>query len=155
MIIGGGIAAVLMYGTAGRSVDLPNNGRVSVATTSTPATRATPRELTITPSPTPSQPQRTLILNQLFSVPAGRTQQFTFHLPTRARVQGRFTISGGFGNDIDVVLADYSQHYYDSRATSVGGVDVLLEAGDYRLIFDNSYAKVFGKRVSATFYAFH
>jgi len=113
-----------------------------------------PTQTIAAPTPTPATPERTLLLNQLFSVRAGDYEDFNFHLPSRARVVGRFSIRGGLDNGIDVKLFDDQRSYYDSRATGTGAVDVVLQEGDYRLRFDNREARFLGKKVGATFYAF-
>ena len=108
------------------------------------------------PSPTPRPTlQRTLLLSQTFGLSAGEFREFTVNLTNRSRIQGSFRASGGFGNDVYCSLYDGVRTYYDSGKTSSGAVDVLLEPGAYTLRFDNTHAKVFGKKVGATFYVLH
>jgi hypothetical protein len=99
--------------------------------------------------------RRTVLLNQLFAIGPGQDRQFTITMRAAGRIQGQFTASGGLQNDIVVMLTSPTAILYNSGKTSVGVVDVAVDAGEYQLVFDNGYARVFGKKVGATFYAVH
>ena len=79
---------------------------------------------------------------------------------TNAHVVGSFHASGGFGNDIEAVVAKWSecenwlnghqsQVLYDSGKVTNGSMDVpLTEAGTYCLAFSNKMALLSGKTVT-------
>jgi hypothetical protein len=79
------------------------------------------------------------------------------------RVQGRFTATGGAGNDIFVFLLNEdgftnwkNRHqvpaYYSSGKVTVGDVNAVLpnDAGTYYLVFDNRFSMLTAKAVEFT-----
>jgi len=161
LLIVGGLITVTMFPNLGKSTssNLPKNDRAIVLTSSptlmprpTPATTPIP-ELQSSATATP---MRTILVNQSFGLSAGQVREFKLTVQSPGRIQGRFRAAGGFGNDIHVMLTDGGViMLYDSGRTSAGSVDVAVGVGEYHLIFDNSYAKFFGKHVGATFYSVH
>jgi hypothetical protein len=79
------------------------------------------------------------------------------------RVQGRFTATGGAGNDIFVFLLNEDEFtnwknrhqvpaYYSSGKVTVGDVNAVLpnDAGTYYLVFDNRFSMLTAKAVEFT-----
>jgi len=77
------------------------------------------------------------------------------------RVSGRFSASGGSGNDIEVLLADEdnftnwrnrhpAQVLYQSGKVTVGEIDVPISTpGNYYLVFNNAFSGFSAKTVEA------
>ena len=76
------------------------------------------------------------------------------------KVKGRFTASGGSGNDIYAFITDSDgfvnfknghqfRVWYDSRKVTIGNLDVQLSPGSYYLVFSNRMAWISNKAVNA------
>lgn len=76
------------------------------------------------------------------------------------RVQGRFTVSGGSGNDIYAFMTDADGFinfknknrylvWYESGKVTVGNIDVQLSPKTYYLVFSNQMAWISNKAISA------
>ena len=125
LIVGGLIAAVLIYNAGGVRIDLPDNNQLTVLTPS-PSRESTQRSTpTTTPDPvrptldanrqsndlkknsaTPTPPyQEVPLFNQTVGVGPGRFYSFQFTLVKTARLVGRFQAFGG-SNDISAAIID-------------------------------------------------
>lgn len=111
------------------------------------------------------QPQlhRVTIGSGAITVRAAGYSYFTLIVPSDAnnvRLQGRFTASGGSGNDIEVFLLSDSQYtnwqnghstptFYNSGKVTVNDVNVVLpnDAGTYYLVFNNKFSLLSPKAV--------
>ncbi len=88
-----------------------------------------------------------------FAVPLGATN---------VSVTGRFTASGGFGNDIEAYIltsdgfvnfqnGHQATNYYQSGRVTQGSVNANLPAGaTYYLVFSNSFSLLAGKAVQSS-----
>lgn len=86
---------------------------------------------------------------------------YKFQVPAAGgTVVGRFHAQGGSGNDIEVVIMDEDgvenfrnghkvATYYNSGKLTVGKLNVKLDAGTYYLIFNNMFALISNKVVTA------
>lgn len=99
------------------------------------------------------------------AVPAGNTwfTRFTVSPATmnNVRVVGRFTASGGFGNDVEAILTDEddfenwknghpARALYSTGQTTIGDIDTVITApGTYYLAFSNKFSAFANKTVSA------
>lgn len=115
------------------------------------------REPTPEPTQEPAQPHK-VVEDSLF-VPAQRMVWYTFTVPTRARVYGRFRATGG-KNDIYAALVDddglenfrngnggkafYSSGGYITTDT----IDCQLAPGRYHIVFSNTKALLTNKMVA-------
>jgi hypothetical protein len=125
LVIGGLIAAVLIYNAGGLRVDLPDNNQLTILTPS-PSREPTQRTTSVTtpdpvrPTPdanrqsndlkknsaTPTPQSREVpIFNQTVGVGPGRFYSFQFRLFKTARLVGRFQAFGG-SNDISAAIID-------------------------------------------------
>lgn len=125
--------------------------------------------------PPPPQPQlhKVTIGSGAITVNAGGYLYFTLSVPagaTNVRIEGRFSATGGSGNDIEVfVITDdgftnwknghSTPTYYNSGKVTVGEVNAVLPdgAGTYYLVFNNNFSLVTPKAVqeslSLTYYS--
>jgi len=116
-------------------------------------------------SPSIPQPQlhRVTIGSGALTVNATTYAYFTLNVPSGAnnvRLQGRFSATGGSGNDIEVFLLSDSQYtnwqnghstptFYNSGKVTVNDVNVTLpnDAGTYYLVFNNKFSLLSPKAV--------
>jgi|WetSurMetagenome_2_1015567.scaffolds.fasta_scaffold50446_4 hypothetical protein len=104
------------------------------------------------------------IVHDIVTVKAGGYHYYTVTVASGmqdARITGRFTASGGSGNDIIVLVLDSdgftnwsNNHevpaYYSSGKVTTGSLDVLLHApGTYYLVLSNTFSTVTTKDVRA------
>ena len=101
------------------------------------------------------------IVNTAFTVKAGDARYWTFNVRGNdARVVGRFRAEGGSGNDIRCLILDADafenwrnghnvRTYYNSNKITVANINVNLGAGEYILVFDNTFSPITGKAVTA------
>lgn len=97
------------------------------------------------------------------TVPQARMWYLSFTVPSDAigasTVTGKFTASGGTGNDIVVVLMDQdnltnwmnghaAQSYYFSGQETTGTLNVNLRPGNYVLALDNRFSLLTAKYVN-------
>lgn len=79
---------------------------------------------------------------------------------TSVRVVGKFSASGGTGNDVEVFITDedglinFKNHHgfsgwYNSHKVTVADINVPLSNGDYYLVFSNSFSLMSNKAVQA------
>jgi hypothetical protein len=114
-----------------------------------------------------SAPQRDPLTPSSFAVNAGQMRYFQFTVNGSARVVGRFQASGGNGNDIEAVLTDAddfenwrnghaARALYQSGKTTVGSINVpISQAGAYYLAFNNRFALLSTKTISAEIVLHH
>lgn len=116
-------------------------------------------------SPSIPQPQlhRITIGSGAITVNAATYAFFTLNVPSGAsnvRLQGRFTATGGSGNDIEVFLLSDSQYtnwqnghstptFYNSGKVTVNDMNVTLpnDSGIYYLVFNNKFSLLSPKAV--------
>lgn len=116
---------------------------------------------------TPSAPQpqlhRVTIGSGAITVNAATYAYFTLNVPFSAnnvRLQGRFSATGGSGNDIEVFLLSDSQYtnwqnghstptFYNSGKVTVNDMNVTLpnDAGTYYSVFNNKFSLLSPKAV--------
>ena len=125
---------------------------------------------------TPSMPQpqlhRVTIGSGAITVNAATYTYFTLNVPSGAnnvRLQGRFSATGGSGNDIEVYLLSDSQYtnwqnghstttFYNSGKVTVNDMNVTLpsDAGTYYLVFNNKFSlfspKAVEEHLTLTYY---
>lgn len=114
-----------------------------------------------------AQPHEQNIADEAITVKADGYAYYKFVVPsdsTNVWVDGHFTASGGFGNDIEVYLFDedgfanwQNRHsansYYNSGRLTQGEIHARLAvAGSYYLVFNNNFSLITPKavQVSAT-----
>jgi hypothetical protein len=125
-----------------------------------------------TPSILQPQLHRVTIGSGALTVNASTYAYFTLNVPSGAnnvRLQGRFSATGGSGNDIEVFLLSDSQYtnwqnghstptFYNSGKVTVNDLNVVLpnDAGTYYLVFNNKFSllspKAVEERLSLTYY---
>lgn len=77
-----------------------------------------------------------------------------------ARLSGRFTATGGAGNDLQALITDedglmnfknghQAKVYYESGKVTADSFDVRLEPGTYYLVFNNGFSLVSNKAYDA------
>jgi hypothetical protein len=104
------------------------------------------------------------IVNGLITVDAGDYEYYQFTVPpgaTNVETHGSFTVSGGSGNDIVVLIMDLieffnwqNEHqtgaYYDSDQLTASNFDVLLPSGSgtYCLVYSNTFSIMNQKSVN-------
>lgn len=120
------------------------------------------------------QPQlhRVTIGSGAITVNAATYAYFTLNVPSGAnnvRLQGRFSATGGSGNDIEVFLLSDSQYtnwqnghstptFYNSGKVTVNDLNVTLpnDAGTYYLVFNNKFSlfspKAVEEHLALTYY---
>jgi hypothetical protein len=123
------------------------------------------------PVPTP-QLHRVRIGTGALTVNASSSAYFTLAVPAGAnnvRLQGRFSATGGSGNDVKVYLLSEDQYtnwqnghstptFYNSDKVTVSDVNVTLpnDAGTYYLVFDNRFSlfspKAVEEQLTLTYY---
>jgi hypothetical protein len=86
---------------------------------------------------------------EVFTITAGQSRWWNFHINRPARVVGRFSVER---YDVMVSLVDESgnEHYSSGRAQA-DSLNVPLLPGTYKLVFDNSYALFHSKTVTSHF----
>lgn len=109
-----------------------------------------------------AQPHEQQIVDQAFTVKADGYAYYKFAVPsdaTNVGVEGNFSASGGFGNDIEVYLLDedgfanWQNHhavtpYYNSGRLTQGQIHASLAvAGSYYLVFNNNFSLITPKAV--------
>lgn len=113
--------------------------------------------------PTPSPPQKHLLLDKTFHVDALNFVSYGWTLQTQTRLTGKFSAQGG-SNDIACWIVDEDNFvnlknntalrvYYESGYTTQRTIDLTLPAGTYYIVFDNRKALLTGKTVTAFFEA--
>jgi hypothetical protein len=125
-----------------------------------PVEPTTPEE----PMPPEKQSHNVIVVNDVISVGAGSYHSYRVTVTSEmeaARVVGRFTASGGSGNDIVVLVMGSEAYtnfcnghqvnvYYNSGQVTTGTIDVSnLEPGTYHIVFSNQFSSVTTKSVSA------
>jgi type II secretory pathway pseudopilin PulG len=96
------------------------------------------------------------IVNSLITVNAGDYEYYQLYVPsgaTNVQVQGSFTASGGFGNNIEVLIMDTTDFinwqtghqanaYYDSGQLTTSNFDVHLPSGSatWYLVYSNTFS---------------
>jgi hypothetical protein len=135
----------------------PNRNETTSVTNQNARPAETPNS-TATPAPESSPPEspesnpKTLLVNDQFPVPAGKTVSFPFTVSTETLVTGGFVAYGG-SNDIDASLLDErGGTYYHSGYTTKGKINVTVPPGKYKLVFDNGRAWLTDKSVAAEVY---
>jgi hypothetical protein len=127
-----------------------------------------PQQTTQVPPP---QLHRITIGSGALTVRATGYAYYTLTVPSGAsnvRLQGRFTASGGSGNDIEVFLLSDTQYInwqnghstytlYNSGKVTTDNVDAVLpDAGTYYLIFNNRFSlltpKAIDENLALTYY---
>lgn len=101
------------------------------------------------------------LLNGSVAVNAGQYwyQQFSVGQRNGGRVVGRFRASGGSGNDIICFIIDQDglenfqnghtvPTYYNSGKITVANINTQLAAGQYYLVFSNTFALLTAKTVA-------
>jgi hypothetical protein len=104
------------------------------------------------------------IVNGLITVNGLGYEYYPFYVPsgaTNVYVQGSFTASGGFGNDIEVLVMDSTDFinwqnghqasaYYDSGQLTTSSFDVPLPSGPgtYYLVYSNTFSIISQKNVN-------
>jgi hypothetical protein len=114
-------------------------------------------------SPSLLRPFSKPLLTGSVAVPPLRVQYWKFEVSptmTNAHVTGTFHAAGGFGNDIEAIVAEWSEcenwingHHgealYASGKVTNGAVDVPISgAGTYCLAFSNKISLLTGKTIS-------
>lgn len=109
-----------------------------------------------------AQPHEQNIADQAITVKADGYAYYKFVVPsdaTNVSVDGHFSASGGFGNDIEVYLLDedgfanwQNRHsatsYYNSGRLTQGQIHARLAvAGSYYLVFNNNFSLITPKAV--------
>jgi len=106
-------------------------------------------------------PEKAVIVNTAFTVKALDAKYWTFSVGRNGgNVVGRFRAEGGSGNDIRCLILDgdsfenwrnghHVRTYYNSDKITVANINVKLGAGDYVLVFDNTFSNVSNKAVTA------
>ena len=96
-----------------------------------------------------------------FTVKAGSLSSFPFNVYKAGRVLGRFQSMGGKGSDIEAAIMDAADFdngkngrpariFYQSEMTSTGGIDILLQPGQYCLAFNNRFSLLADKIITAS-----
>ncbi|MGD0477533.1 MAG: hypothetical protein ABSB29_05135 [Nitrososphaerales archaeon] len=111
------------------------------------------------------QQQTVNIINGLITVGANSYDDYQFSVPagaSGASIQGTFTASGGFGNDIVVLVMDSTDFtnwanshqasaYYNSGQETTGTISASLTAGEtYYLVYNNQFSIFSSKNVDTT-----
>lgn len=109
-----------------------------------------------------AQPHEQNIADQAITVKADGYAYYKFIVPsdaTNVSVDGHFSASGGFGNDIEVYLLDedgfanwQNRHpvtpYYNSGRLTQGQIHASLSvSGSYYLVFNNNFSLITPKAV--------
>jgi hypothetical protein len=103
------------------------------------------------------------VVQQAFTVKPEAFRYFKVEIPPSLRnttLSGRFSTSGGQGNDIQVIVTNEDgltniknghsgRVWYDSGKVTVGNVNVRLSPGTYYIIFNNRFSVFSNKAVSA------
>lgn len=96
-----------------------------------------------------------------FVVRPGQVRYWTFDAAANIRVVGRFRASGGAGNDIVVIIAEWNEcenwinghaartHYHSGKTTN-GRIDVVVPGqAQYCIAFDNRMSTTSSKEIAA------
>jgi hypothetical protein len=97
----------------------------------------------------------------VFTVKAGAMSSFHFTVDRPAHVYGRFQAAGGNDNDIVAVIADGDNFenwkngrparvVYQSDRAAAGSMQVMLQPGEYDLAFNNRFAPLSDKTITAS-----
>ncbi len=104
------------------------------------------------------------IVSGSFSVEESKSTDIKFTLTRDSKVTGTFQASGGAGNDIHVYIFDEAAYthwkgggeakvWYNSGRQAFGEVDISLPAGNYYIIFSNTFSVLTAKVVTASIVA--
>jgi hypothetical protein len=107
-----------------------------------------------------SQTSARLLTPQAFTVGAGRYVYFPIQSNGNAFVSGRFTATGGGGNDVEVFILGQDEFtnwqnrhsvntWFNSGRVTVSNISVRLPAGNYYLVFSNNFSMMTPKAVTA------
>ena len=110
----------------------------------------------------PRVPVKINVAPQSFVVSPNHWQWYPVILPEGAingRLKGRFTVSGGMGNDIQCVVTDEDglenmknhlayRTYFNSGKVTVQTLDVRLSPGTYYVVFNNTFSLLSNKAVN-------
>jgi hypothetical protein len=91
-----------------------------------------------------------VIVKEKFTVGLGEYETYKFKTDGPAQVVGQFEVEGRFANDVDCMLMDSESFFkwrkgeetkqlYKSGRVRSAKLDVKVPAGEYYLIFDNSF----------------
>ena len=100
-----------------------------------------------------------VIVKEKFTVGLGEYETYKFKTEGPAQVVGQFEVEGR-PSDVDCMLMDSEsflkwrkgeevKHLYKSGRTRSGKIDVKVQAGEYYLIFDNSFTLFTNRTVIA------
>lgn len=163
ILVGVGIAAYL-YGQSSRQSE---SKRVEPSSVSPPRTASAAQEQNQRSSNTVATQEHKIngstLISKTFVVGARQYYSVKFSIPTElgsARAVGHFSASGGTGNDIAVFitgeegLTNFKNGHspmvaYQSGRVTVGNIDIPLQAGDYYIVFSNTFSLVSNKAVTA------
>jgi len=96
-----------------------------------------------------------------FVVRPGLVRYWTFNAAANTRIAGRFRASGGAGNDIVVIIAEWNEcenwinghaprSYYHSGKTTNGRMNVMVPGqAQYCIAFDNRMSTTSSKEIAA------
>jgi hypothetical protein len=122
---------------------------------------AAQRNTNVTNTNTIQTQRREVLVQGSFVVEPGHFNSSRFEASGRGvRVEGRFRAQGGSGNDIEVYIVDEDGFenyrnghnvptYYNSGRVTVGRINVNLGEGVYYIIFNNQFAVLSNKAVTA------
>lgn len=109
-----------------------------------------------------ASPANTTIVSGLVTIQAGSYTPYQFVVPngtTNAHVTGTFSVQGGSGNILVVIMdptnyakfqnSQQSTRIYDSGQVTSGNVNQALPPGTYDLVFTNKFDTTNAKTVSA------
>jgi hypothetical protein len=149
-------------------VHLMNDAKKENATAIEPRAAAAPNttEPILLSQLTPPQPRSLPIGNGSLVVKAGSYSSYALFVPggvTRVTVTGRFTASGGSGNDIMAYLLDEdgfvnfknghaARAFYNSGKVTEAAIGAVLptSSGVYYLVFDNRFSAITPKAVTVS-----
>ena len=111
----------------------------------------------------PPQYQRSAqaLTPRAFVVPAGRYTFFRIIVNRNGTIIGRFSASGGNGNDVEVFILGQDEFinfqnghsvrtWYNSGRVTVSNISVSLSPGNYYLVFNNKFSVITPKAITAS-----